>query len=129
MITWKQKLGHPECPYMIRWILDFKLFSIRLHHWISSDDPRHFHDHPWNFISLVISGYLIDRHPGGDSDRVTWSISKFPARHKHTVMVPECGAWTIMLTGPVIRKWGFWVNGRFRKRNRYFYDYRHHPCE
>lgn len=40
------------------------------------------------------------------------------------------GCWTVLLTGPEKRVWGFWVNGKFRKRNKYFYEHgHHHPCD
>jgi hypothetical protein len=114
---------------MVRWVFNFYFFSIRVHHWISSDDPRHFHDHPWWFISWVLKGSYIDRSPSGDAERKEWSVALKPALHRHTVIVPKGGCWTIMLTGKEKRAWGFWVDGKFKKRNRYFYDYRHHPCD
>lgn len=127
---WKQELGNSSCPYIRRWTFGFTwLFSLRIHHWLSSDDPRHFHDHPWTYFSWIILGSYIDRSPLGDLRRERWSIKKFPAEHKHTVVVPEGGCWTIMITGPEKRQWGFWVNGKFKKRNRYFYDYKQHPCD
>lgn len=129
ILTWGQQLGNSACPYIKRWVLDLNIFSLRIHHWLASDDPRHFHDHPWTYYSLIISGSYIDRSPSGDLHRKRWSIKKFPAEHQHTVVVPKGGCWTVMLTGPEKRQWGFWVKGKFKKRNRYFYDYRHHPCE
>lgn len=129
MITWKEKLGNPECPYVIRWIFNFYFFTIRIHRWISSDDPRHFHDHPWWYFSWVIWGGYTDKNPDGQTHRKRWSFKFFPAKHQHTVQVDPGGAWTIMITGREKRVWGFWVNGKFKKRNRYFFDYKHHPCE
>ena len=46
-IKLKEKLGLPECPYAIRWRIDFPFGSVRVHHWLSHDDPRAVHDHPW----------------------------------------------------------------------------------
>ena len=129
MITWKQKLGNPECPYLIRWVFNFYFFAIRIHHWISSDDPRYFHDHPWWYFSWVIWGGYTDKNPDGETYRNRWSLKFFPAKHQHTVQVDPGGAWTIMVTGREKRIWGFWVDGKFKKRNRYFFDYKHHPCE
>ncbi len=59
-IRWKEPLGRPECPYMYRWVFNFGLFSIRVHHWLRSDDKRFFHDHPWSFISIVLKGGYTD---------------------------------------------------------------------
>ena len=129
ILTWRQKLGRPECPYIERWVLDLYFFSIRLHHWISSDDPRHFHDHPWWYFSWIISGSYTDKSPNGDIPRKRWSLKRYAATHQHTVQVPKEGCWTLMFTGKEKRQWGFWVKGKFKKRNRYFYDYKHHPCD
>lgn len=139
---WKfgERLGNPECPYLRRWVADFWLFSIRLHHWIASDDQRYFHDHSWSFASLILKGGYTEWTPTpidevvGMGPRVgrrygRWSLLKRPAEWKHTVEVESGGAWTLMLTGREKRVWGFWVGGKFRKRNKYFYEHGHHPCE
>lgn len=126
--VWRQKLGRPECPYIERWVFDFYLFSIRVHHWLSSDDPRHFHDHPWFYYSYVISGAYKDCSPDGTVHRKAGTLAYFPATHKHTVQLTTKDCWTILFTGREKRDWGFWVNGKFHKRNRYFFDYKHYPC-
>lgn len=55
-IRWAEKLGDPNNPYLIRWT--FILFgrSIRIHHWLRSDDRRFFHDHSANLVSIVLKG-------------------------------------------------------------------------
>lgn len=140
-----QKLGREECPYMERWIIEFKLFSLRLHHWLYSDDQRNYHDHPWWFITLVLKGSYIDISPK-NQDLITeerveelMSVGKIryrPSKWKHTVKVSEGGCWTLLLTGPEVRDWGFWVKRkdgtnvyRLRRRNKYFLENGHHPCE
>lgn len=50
------------------------------------------------------------------------------ATHQHTVFPDVGGAWTIIITGPKIRSWGFWVKNKFVKMNKYFLTYGHHPC-
>lgn len=128
-IEWNQLLGKPECPYIRRWVVDFGPFSIRLHHWLSSDDQRNFHDHPWWYLSLVLKGSYQDVSPQGTRNRTPFTVSWFPASHQHTVKVAPGGCWTLLITGREKRQWGFWVKGKFKKRNRYFYDFGHHPCE
>lgn len=128
-IHWGQKLGNPECPYMRRWVLDFGQFSIRLHHWLASDDQRNFHDHPWWFVTLILWGGYVDQSPEGDDPLKQGSIRFRKAEFQHTVNVNKGGCWSVLLTGPTTRRWGFWVKGKFRKRNKYFYMYGHHPCE
>jgi len=55
-IRWKEKLGLPESPYLYRWTLVLFGYTIRLHHWIKSDDCRFYHDHSGDFISIVLKG-------------------------------------------------------------------------
>lgn len=128
-ITWAQTLGRPECPYIRRWVLDLGLFAIRIHHWMASDDDRHLHDHPWEYVSFVLWGSYIDVSDIARTQRPRWSIAWYPATHKHSVEIPPTGTWTLVISGQETRQWGFWVNGRFRKRNRYFFDYKPHPCD
>lgn len=133
-LTWKQQLGRPECPYMERWVLNLGLFSIRLHHWFSSDDKRAPHDHPWWFITLVLKGSYTDQEYVGDiivdpkrdeTGRLLGSAAPIPrwrddvlhrgsirfrsAYHRHIVDVKPPGCWTLMLTGRDWREWGFWT--------------------
>ena len=129
MITLGEKLGNPECPYIKRWVIDFGIFSIRLHHWLSSDDQRHFHDHPWWYLTLVLKGGYTDRNPNGSKRRTIGSLDFYPATHQHTVKVDRGGCWTLLITGREKRVWGFWVKNKFRKRNKYFFEHGHHPCE
>jgi hypothetical protein len=129
LIKWAEKLGLPECPYVIRWRLETRVGSIRLHHWLGRDDDRAFHDHPWWFITLVLHGGYHDLSPEGDDVLRTGSIRFRQALHRHTV-VPDPGTWTIIVTGPRIRFWGFWEDGvKFRKANKWFASRGHHPCD
>lgn len=127
-IIWGQKVGLPECPYLKRWVLDFRLFSIRLHRWQSSDDARAFHDHPWWFVTLVLWGRYIDVSPQGADMLRIGSLRYRPANHQHTVQILYSGTWTILITGRPVRRWGFWVNKKLIKRDAYFAKMGHHPC-
>lgn len=129
-LTWNERLGVPACPYLRRWILDFGGFSIRLYNWLHGDDPRAMHDHAWDFWSLVLAGAIHETNPQGSLTRYPGSLSYFPAEYVHTVQVKR-STWTLLVTGPVRRpRWGFWVGGRFRKRNKFFFEHGHHnPCE
>lgn len=127
--AWREVLGLPECPYVIRWRLETPWGSIRLHHWLASDDPRHKHDHAWSFRTFVIKGGYTDSSPDGDEHLKAPATRWRPATHQHTVFPDPGGCWTIIVTGPKVRPWGFWVNGKFMKANRYFLTYGHHPCD
>jgi len=129
IFTWSENLGKKECPYLRRWVINFGVFSLRVHHWLSGDDPRNYHDHPWSFITVVLKGYYIDKSNSGNEHMYPGTIRFRPANHSHTVYVGDTGCWTIIITGPIVRKWGFWVNGKFKKANKYFLEHGHHPCK
>lgn len=124
-----EKLGLDTCPYLIRWRFESPWGSIRLHHWLAQDDPRHRHDHPWNFITFVLKGGYTDLSPNGDSHLRAPAVQYRAAEHQHTVVPDEGGAWTVIITGPKIRRWGFWVNGKFKSNVKYFWKFGHHPCD
>jgi hypothetical protein len=128
ILKFNEQLGLPTCPYLVRWRFETPWGSIRLHHWIGPDDDRHRHDHPWNFITFVLRGGYTDLSPSGDEHLKAPTVQYRSAEHQHTVVPDEGGAWTIIITGPKIRNWGFWVNGKFRSHIKYFWKFGHHPC-
>jgi hypothetical protein len=52
-----------------------------------------------------------------------------PAHHQHTVYPFPQGAWTILITGRPLRKFGFYWQGKFIKANKWFLSHGHHPCD
>lgn len=152
-IRWNESLGEKECPYAYRWVFIFFGYSIRIHKWIRSDDKRYMHSHSWWFLTFVIKGSYIDvsddivgyyngninrqvgfennitEHPWRTYDRVKRFQFRFrPSFHTHYVEVPKGGAWTILITGRPLKKWGFWVNHRYLRPLKYFDKYGHPPC-
>lgn len=113
---------------MERWVINFYFFSIRLHHWLASDDGRHFHDHPWWFWTWVITGEYCDDSPDGMEVMKKGTVKFRSALHRHTVYIKDIDTWTLVLTGRHKRDWGFWVDDKFVKSNRYFHSKGHHPC-
>lgn len=128
MLTWAEKLGLPECPYVIRWKLELPFGSVRVHHWLAADDGRAFHDHPWWFLTLVVRGGYTDKNPDGDDILFPGAVRFRKALHRHTVVPFPGGCWTVLVTGPKARPWGFWKDGKFRKANKWFARFGHHPC-
>jgi hypothetical protein len=90
----------------------------------------HSTDITWNHLCTHCGWVDLEEAEAQAQDHLTAGSWRFrPAEHKHTVLVDKGGAWTVLLTGPEQRIWGFWVNGKFRKRNKYFFEHGHHPCE
>jgi hypothetical protein len=136
-IIWNQYLGKPECPYMRRWVLNLGLFSIRLHQWFAGDDDRALHDHSWDFWVWVLRGSYMDisKSKGQMVEQLmvpSWRPTFRKAEHAHTVQTKGC--WTLLLTGPERRAWGFFMklprtgHVKWVKASRYFRKRGHHPC-
>lgn len=136
--AWRQPGGLPECPYFYRWVVDFGPFSLRLHKWLSGDDPLAFHDHPHWFITVMLWGCYCDNTPDGQMDVLKMGSIRFRrADYKHHVMVLRKPTWTFLITGRHGRRWSFYErfyeNGqrvlKAMKRDKYFAERGHHPCD
>lgn len=126
---WKKPLGRPECPFTYRWLLDFRAFSIRLHHWVGSDDLRAPHDHAWWFITLPLKGRYADIQPNRTQLVRSGRIYFRHAEHRHSVKLLTPDAWTLVLTGRHVRPMCFWPNGKRVKANKWFITRGLHPCQ
>lgn len=113
-------IGGDENPYLRRWFLIPRngLLNIYLHHFLRSDDDRALHDHPWHFLSFVLKGgyweHRRDKLITSKSWRPAGSIGFRKADTLHRVELEwlaqnprETSAWTIVITGPKLREWGF----------------------
>lgn len=126
---WAEELHCQIGVYVRRWRLETPIGSIRVHHWLHSDDTRHKHDHPWWFLTIVLKGGYTDLSDNKADHVGAGSIRFRPAEHRHSVLVDKGGAWTLLITGPKIRKWGFWVGKKFKKANKYFLEHGEHLCD
>lgn len=132
-VRWKEPLGRLECPYLYRWSFIFFNYSIRIHHWLRSDVKTNFHDHPYNFISIVLRGSYINVTPNNRIKVRAGNIWYSNASQKHYLDVPKGGAWTLLFCGKPYKKWGFYVEDKFGNEKRisprtYFNKYGHPAC-
>lgn len=97
--------------YMRRWWLipRNRAFNVYLHNVRHSDDDRALHDHPWVSLSLCLDGWLKEHTPAGIRDVRAGRLIFRRATSAHRLEIPDGsdGAWTLFMTGPVIRAWGF----------------------
>ena len=118
-----EAIGIPETPYVCRWMVIVLGYSIRLHHWIKSDDRRFFHDHACDFVSIILWGKYVNVRPDGRYPVRAGSMWHSKATDRHYLEIPKGGAWTLLLCGRPYHKWGFWVNGRKMRPLKYFHKY------
>ena len=135
-IRWKEPMGRPCCPYLYRWTFLFFNFSIRIHHWLRSDDTRFFHNHASNFISLILKGHYTNVTPFGKIECKAGKFWKSNAYNRHYLEIPKEGAWTLLFCGRPFNRWGFFTDKiefghrceQFMRPLRYFHKYGVHPC-
>ncbi len=105
--------------YLIRWkIIDRPGFGLFLHKFLKSD-LQDLHDHPWNFISVILWRGYNDVTPasypsiGRGRQRVYPGMVLFRrAIHRHRVeLINDKPALTLILRFGKVRNWGFWIKG------------------
>ena len=114
-------IGGHERPYLRRWFVLPRnpVFNIYLHQFLRSDDDRALHDHPWLFnASWLLAGQYVEHtiEAGGISVRTYRQAgdAKFrwgKAPHRVELICNPFGelqpCWTLFITGPRVRQWGF----------------------
>ncbi len=135
VLEWNKPLGRPECPYAYRFRIDFYWFSFRLHYWVGDDDSRAYHDHPINFITLIIWGGYLDIHPrnGKSYARIMGigSMNLIRRHYQHYVKLIRKPTISLLFTWGKPEKYGFYntETGRRTGRDWYFKKYGRAPCD
>lgn len=118
-------IGDPANPYLRRWwvIPRNRWFNVYLHHFLRDDDDRALHDHPWHWCSILLRGGYVEHtiDAGGihrRTERQAPSVKFSRASRAHRVELQRgrsaiggpreiFDCWTLFITGPVFRTWGF----------------------
>lgn len=107
--------------YLLRWHLipRNRWFNIYLHKFVGDDDERACHDHPWWSLSIRLKGRMIENYiehvpfqisDGGISLNHERLAPRFCFRHAgfaHRLELINKPCWTLFITGPRKREWGF----------------------
>lgn len=109
---WEYRSDLISHDYMRRWMLKTPWFMLRLHHILRGDADGEFHDHPMDFVSLILSGGYVEHELStcGEqiSPRLPGQLVFRRAEDLHWLeLAPGRTAWTLLLTGPFRRQWGF----------------------
>ena len=99
-------------------IVTTPLFSIKLHRIYRRDQQRDLHDHPWDFLSIVLWGSYVEDTPTGLKKRRWWNRKRAADRHSIRE-VSRRPVWTLVVTGPKRREWGFWTSTGWIPWHRY----------
>jgi hypothetical protein len=113
--------------YLRRWyVVATPWGQILLHHILLPDAARALHDHPFSFASLILRGGYAEEaliaDPGYEPAERTpfvlthhrrpgrWHFMRAEGLHRIAQLHGDC--WTLVLTGPRRRTWGFVEPGR-----------------
>lgn len=108
-------IGGALHPYLRRWWLipRNRWFNIYLHHFCRSDDDRALHDHPWANCSVLLAGEYTEHtiDAGGIHRRQILRAGsvrlRLSGKVAHRVELHKGACWTLFITGPRYREWGF----------------------
>ena len=111
---------HDIGDYMHRWIVAHPFGTVRLHHIRRPDADPDMHTHPFDFASFILCGWYTEERLDEFATLETgdqWvryrrlgplAVNTLTGATPHRVVeVSRGGAWTLVLTGPKVRSWGF----------------------
>lgn len=119
-------IGGSRRPYLLRWFLipRNRIFNIYLHNFRRSDDDRALHDHPWINCSFLLRGeYLEHTIAAGGIHKLKRLVAgncriRLSGKIAHRIELDKGPCWTLFITGPNYRSWGFhcpeqgWIHWR-----------------
>ena len=124
-----------EEPYLERYYVFLRdrkqfPFNIFVHKFLKSD-PDAVHDHPWPYATLILRGGYWEWVPKFDSQgkmvsetrhwRAPGSFRTAGAGTYHRIeLEPGVTPWTLFMSGPHQREWGFLVNNRWIPNEEFF---------
>jgi hypothetical protein len=102
-------VGGADDPYLRRWWLipRNRWCNVYLHHFLRSDDDRALHDHPWINCSILLRGLYREHTPAGSHIRARGDVVFRLPTSAHRIELSDGPVWTLFLTGPRVREWGF----------------------
>lgn len=107
-------IGGEANPYLRRWyaIPRNRWLNVYVHQFLRDDDDRALHDHPWVNISLLLQGSYVEHtiRKGGVNVRTRRVAGDMKLRlpsAAHRVELDAGPCWTLFVTGPRVREWGF----------------------
>lgn len=96
-------------PYLRRWYVVPRNVNanVYLHHICQDDLDRALHDHPWDNTTIVLRGGYVEYTPLGSHYRRAGNVVHRKAEDLHRIIVGAGEAWSLFITGPKRREWGF----------------------
>lgn len=96
-----------DCPSMERLVfLESRPLGVYLHRFSPKAEIQG-HDHPWDFLTVVLSGGYSEARKGAASYRTARSVSFRKASSVHSLRVGRRGCLTLCVRGPHRREWSW----------------------
>lgn len=118
--------GSDGVTYLFRWkvLPRNRFFNLYIHNFLSSDDDRALHDHPWPSLSVILDGAYFEHVPAHPKlwpdDQSLKVLCRLPGdvvfrrpSQAHRISLLNYGGdnplpcWTLFFVGPRVRSWGF----------------------
>lgn len=99
--------------------------NVFLHQFLSSDDDRALHDHPWPWMTIILDGEYLEHLPADASEPIGPTVAhhrrtgdmviRRDATRPHRIeLLDRHPATTLFLTGRKSREWGFYCSQGWR---------------
>lgn len=116
--AWMDRFDAPQYEgdgvYLTRWrVIQTPLFGIYVHRFTGPDPRRTLHDHPWPFVSIILSGGYVERrlNPTNmvvNEGRLVRRINIMRRGDAHSITrLCKNPTWSIVLAGRRARTWGY----------------------
>lgn len=128
LYRWLRRYAERHAPdfvigddYLIRWWLipRNRFFNVYLHAICRDDDDRALHDHPWFNVSYILSGAYLEITPAGEFRRQPGDVVLRRPKYVHRLVVADGPVWSLFITGPRVREWGFWCPNGWRHHSEF----------
>lgn len=95
-------------------LLQTPWFAVYVHHICQSDMDNHMHDHPWNFMSLILEGSYFEQTSYPPNFYAIYSgkfysgdVVTHQAEDVHRLTLISKEVWTLVFTSGRERDWGY----------------------
>lgn len=82
-------------------------FNVYLHQLYCPNWHDKCHDHPWDFITLILWNGYLEQIDNRYFSRVPGQFLYREANFTHSVLTPSGVSWSLVITGPKCRDWQF----------------------
>lgn len=133
-------LDDPTETYLTRWrIVQTPWFALYLHRMDGPDSRPTLHDHPWDFLSIVLRGGYVERRLDPltrqvNEHRTVRRVNRMRTHDAHAIRsLLRVPTWTLLLVGARRRTWGYiepsWHAGYGQRGEWVWTEFSQHPYD